>query len=82
MTIKQILARKNILIRETAALTLLSLKNCEDARQWLRARLPYQAALLPRQVFLYAVRDVDKLKLELDALDKFPRRITAPEKNG
>ena len=68
MNIKEILARKNILIREAQALQILQLRNIEPARQWLRTRLPHRVALLPRQTILFVVGDVDRLKAELAAL--------------
>lgn len=68
MTVADILRKKRVLIRERYALSRLGLRNREGARQWLRKRLPYDLAQLPKQDFLYRLGDVDKLKVELDEL--------------
>jgi hypothetical protein len=79
MTIAEIIAARKVLIRESAALARLGIKNREPGRQWLRRRLAYQIAMLPRQAYLYALGDVDRLKLELDQLAKLtPPRSPRP----
>ena len=70
MTIQQILARRNVLIRESAALKLLGIPNREPARQWLRARLKWHLGQLPRQTYLFTHADVKRLREELEELAK------------
>jgi len=77
MTISEIIAARKILIREGAALARLGIKNREPGRQWLRRRLSPQVAALPRQCCLYVIGDVDKLRVELEALAK----LTPPPKS-
>jgi hypothetical protein len=69
-SIAEILAHKNVLIREATALTRLNLRNCQVSREWLRKRLPYSVAMLPRQQYLYQIGLVDQLRRELDQLAK------------
>jgi hypothetical protein len=75
-TIQQILAARNVLIRESTALQRLGIPNRENGRLWLRNRLKWHLAALPRQVHLYAIGDVDRLKIELESL----ARLTPPTK--
>ncbi len=79
MTIAQIIAARKVLIPESAALARLGIKNREPGRVWLRRRLAYQIAMLPRQAYLYAKGDVDRLRVELDQLGKLaPARSPRP----
>ena len=69
-TIAELMNRRNVLIPETQALSLLSLSATQEARQWLRNRLPHRFANLPKEVVLYAEGDLDKLRNELRELAK------------
>ncbi len=69
-TIAELMNRRNVLLPETQALSLLSLSATQEARQWLRARLPHRFANLPRETVLYATGDLDKLRNELRELSK------------
>lgn len=69
-TIADILRQKRLLIRESAALIRLGMRNNEPSRQWLRTRLPHELAMLPRQAHLYRLADIDRLRAELETLAK------------
>ena len=69
-TIAELMNRRNVLLPETKALTLLSLKATGEARQWLRNRLAHRFANLPKETVLYASGDLERLRNELRELSK------------
>jgi hypothetical protein len=77
-TIQQILAERNVLIRESAALNRLRLPVTPKSQAWLRSRINPVVAVLPRRTLLYRLLEIDRLKLELDQLDHIPRRTAKP----
>ena len=78
MTIAEIVAARNALIRPTTALDRLGLPRSRKAGAWLASRLQAEIANLPHPTLLYRLRDVDRLKAELDRLDSIPRRKPTP----